>query len=106
MQRGEGNAKCATPAPPTSESPRAPESLQPLEEEELTVQNFALVAVVRCMVGPAALYIPGLRRRSSLAALYATVAMALFAFGMARLASWRDARANGVTTGLTASPTR
>ena len=49
-------------APPTSEPPRsAAEPLQPpIEpEEEPDGSKFrAVVAVVRCMVGPAALYIP------------------------------------------------
>ena len=48
-------------APPTSEPPRsAAEPLQPpIEPEEPDGSKFrAVVAVVRCMVGPAALYIP------------------------------------------------
>ena len=49
-------------APPTSEPPRsAAEPLQPPTEpdEEPDGSKFrAVVAVVRCMVGPAALYIP------------------------------------------------
>ena len=92
-------------APPTSEPPRsAAEPLQPPieSEEEPDGSKFrAVVAVVRCMVGPAALYIPKGFADAGLAGglVCVTVAMALFAFGMARLiASWRHARANGVTT--------
>ena len=53
------------------------------------------------MVGPAALYIPKGFADAGLAGglICVTVAMALFAFGMARLiASWRHARANGINT--------
>ena len=91
-------------APPTSEptTPTSAEPLQPPEDEEPDGSKFrAIVAVVRCMVGPAALYIPKGFADAGLAGglVCVTVAMALFAFGMARLiASWRHVRANGVTT--------
>jgi proton-coupled amino acid transporter len=92
-------------APPTSEPPRsAAEPLQPpIEpEEEPDGSKFrAVVAVVRCMVGPAALYIPKGFADAGLAGglMCVTVAMALFAFGMARLiASWRHARANDINS--------
>ena len=92
-------------APPTSE-PTTPtgaaEPLQPPEDEEPDGSKFrAVVAVVRCMVGPAALYIPKGFADAGLGGglICVTVAMALFAFGMARLiARWRHARASGINS--------
>ena len=87
---------CIRDRPPTE--PLRP----PIEPEEPDGSKFrAVVAIVRCMVGPAALYIPKGFADAGLAGglMCVTIAMALFAFGMARLiASWRHARANGINS--------
>jgi len=89
-------------APPsTPEQLRHEQLRQPLAapEDEADGSKFrAVVAVVRCMVGPAALYLPKGFADAGVAGGLAcvTIAMSLFAFGMARLiASWRHARAIG-----------
>ena len=61
------------------------------------------------MVGPAALYIPKGFADAGLGGglICVTIAMALFAFGMARLiASWRHARANDMHGALAAARPR
>ena len=90
-------------APPTT--PTSPqEPLQPPTEpeEEPDGSKFrAVVAVVRCMVGPAALYIPKGFSDAGIGGSLVCIVVAnvLFALGISRLVDcWRHARDEGLDT--------
>ena len=98
----DGTVETRNPLAPPLTTPTSPEELlqPPIEpDEEPDGSKFrAVVAVVRCMVGPAALYIPKGFADAGLGGglVCVTVAMALFAFGM------RDSSRRGATRAPTA----